>query len=253
MTKNTTLVSARSPYGLRGRPSRAGSVVRASSPGESSVSQPPASPTILVPTPRRYSDVVAARPTSAPPDLEGTNKPVSPTAEKREPAEKRESAAKRVTAEKRAYSAVETELISSDGPRESSKVIEHDDGEGPWIPIGRDGRPHVCSATPSNSSSSGDDPTDIRREPAHMSEFSDNQLLMINSAVASLSQEQMNEYNHHLKQLKLRTKTSKGDSERVNRPQTSFPIPGPSKHKGKTADWTDREIPGVNQVNLHYK
>jgi hypothetical protein len=234
MGKQRKQIRSRSPYKLRARVSAVGR--RALSEGESNLSSVssstsappsphPSRPSSPIPSSfgtRRYSDVVRNRASS---DAGRQEERSVESAEERESV--RVSTASRTEREA---------VTNSRMGRTQDQPISPRNEDGDWTPVGKNGKPLTKSASISSTSSRQ---SNVSRQKSEFDNgLSPQQIEAINAAVAHMSPQQLEEYD-------LRLKKAKETKGKAASQRTPSPIPGPSKHKGKTVDWTQHEIPGV--------
>jgi hypothetical protein len=218
---------ARSPYGLRGQPTT--SAISGTSL-DNLLANPPSIPQpsqeVVSPTPRRYSDVVAARSVSAPPDAE--NRRAGDPAFGLEPVEGRDSALERVAVTRSRDSALQRR---AEGRREDSDPGDHQDAaeqyQGDWTEVGKSRKPHKRKRVLSDSATSSRESSPLKPVTKAPNVLTEKQMKDVNTAVASMSDVQYDNYNKRLKHLKLNLSHSTSeDSE----PRTSLPVQGPSQY-----------------------
>jgi hypothetical protein len=194
---------------------------------------------------QRYNDIVAARPASAPPRLDVTLTQLH-SAAGRVSAVEQEVADNLHRPESIKQEEFEQTLkflkkynagVNSSDEDLSSSSSENDESE--WNTVLRDGKPQIrrkLSLISRTSSSMNNKSIDH--------ELSTQQLKDIKTAMSKMTKQQQEDYNRHLEKFKLKV------TEPEKRPQSLSPVAGPSKHKGKTANWSERTILGVPREEL---
>jgi hypothetical protein len=199
----------------------------------SSVDSPSQNPPVIAsPTPRRYSDVVAARSVSAPPDAEANR--AGGLALEQDTVEGRDSAIGRVAVTTGRDSASQRaadgrrEIPDHEGPQ--SAASQYDEG---WNEVGKNGKPCKRKRAQRDSSTSSRDSLLTKPVSEAPNVLSATQIKDVDSAVASMDATQLDKYSQRFKHLKL----NKADiSSEDTDSRTPSPVQGPSQHKGKTAD-----------------